>query len=109
MNQYTSITPDIILVHEREFMPMRHALPQFQCPLKLRTQNLVFFRYVPQVELQSFPEKGLSTLGNKDFWLPPGGSREWKGLTAMNSGLTSLVFCDFDSVQIQPWQKTTGK
>ena len=73
----------------------------------METQNpeSVFFRYVPQVELQSFPEKGLSALGNKDLWLPPGGSRDWKGLTEMNSGLTSPVFCDFDSVQIQPWQK----
>ena len=61
------------------------------------------------MKLQSLPEKGLSALGNKDLWLPPGGSREWKGLIEMNSGLTSLVFCDFDSVQIQPWQKTTGK
>lgn len=61
------------------------------------------------MELQSFPDKGLSALVNKDLWLPPGGSREWKGLTEMNSGLTSPVFCDFDSVQIQPWQKTTGK
>lgn len=41
----------------RENLLLRHALPQFQCPLKLRTQNLVFFRYVPPSGIAVLPRE----------------------------------------------------
>ena len=50
---------DIILAHEREFKPMRHALPQFQCPLNPES---VFF-------LDMFPKWNCSPSQIKDFQL----------------------------------------